>query len=167
MTTKIAIIIQGGNDKFLAPVREWLSPRFEVREINGNDTEAIQNALAWADLTWVEWVQDVAVLVSQMERRGKLVMRLHSFEAYTSLPAEVAWQNVDALMVVSPHVTDILKLRIPDIEDRTTVFVMPNCIDTDSFVIPANKLRTARSLCRPVTPYQELAAGIAVLCCRA
>jgi len=144
MTTKIAIIIQGGNDKFLAPVREWLSPRFEVREINGNDIEAIHKALAWADLTWIEWVQDLAVQVSKMERRGKLVMRLHSFEAYTSLPTEVVWENVDALTVVSPHITDILKLRIPKIEERTTVFVLPNCIDTGNFTIPTDKPRSGK-----------------------
>ncbi len=139
MTKKIAFIIQGGTDKFLAPVRNWVSDRFEFREINGSDTDGVNNALEWADLTWVEWVQDAAVRVSHLKRRGKLIMRLHGFEAYTSLPADVAWQNVDALMVVSQHMTDILRLRIPDIEQRTEVFVLPNGVDTTLFNAPKKK----------------------------
>jgi len=144
MTKKIAILVQGGNDKFLAPIRDWFEARFEVRVIKGKNQNKIQDALNWADLTWVEWVQKLAVDVSKMERRGKLVMRLHSFEAYTSLPSMVDWQNVDALAVVAPHVTEILKLRISDLTERTKVFVLPNCIDTDRFDIPANKERTGR-----------------------
>ena len=144
MTKNIALIVQGNNDTFLPPVRAWFSSRFTVREISGDDTEGIREALAWADLTWVEWVQDVAVDVSKMARRGKLIMRLHSFEAYTSLPAAVDWRNVDALMVVSPHVADILSLRVPDIAEQTTLFVLPNCVDTDRFILPEAKTRTGK-----------------------
>ncbi len=144
MTKKIAILVQGGNDKFLAPIRDWFESRFEVRVIKGNNRDKIQEALNWADLTWVEWVQKLAVDVSKMERKGKLVMRLHSFEAYTSLPSLVDWQNVDALVLVAPHVTDILRLRISDITDLTTIFILPNCIDTDQFDIPANKQKTGK-----------------------
>jgi len=144
MTKKIAILVQGGNDKFLALIRDWFEKRYEVRVIKGNNREKIREALSWADLTWVEWVQDLAVDVSKMPRKGKLVMRLHSFEAYTSLPSLVAWQNVDALIVVAPHVIDVLRLRIPDLADLAQIFVLPNCIDTDRFDIPANKTRTGR-----------------------
>lgn len=144
MTTKVAIIIQGGNDKFLAPIRDFFSNGYEVREILDNNTDTIREALAWADITWVEWVQGVAVDVSQMERRGKLIMRMHSFEAYTSLPGDVVWENVDVLTVVSPYITELLKLRYPDIEARTNVFVLPNCIDTNRFQLPANKTRTGK-----------------------
>jgi glycosyltransferase involved in cell wall biosynthesis len=144
MTKKIAIIVQGGNDKFLAPIRDWFESRFEVRIIKGNNRDKIQEALNWADLTWVEWVQKVAVDVSKMERKGKLVMRLHSFEAYTSLPAMVHWQKVDALLVVAPHVVDILSLRIANITDLTKIFILPNCIDTDKFTIPASKQKTGK-----------------------
>ncbi|WP_319471428.1 glycosyltransferase family 4 protein [uncultured Pseudodesulfovibrio sp.] len=144
MTKKIAFIIQGGTDKFLAPVRNWVSDRFAFREINGSDTDGIHDALEWADLTWVEWVQDAAVRVSRLKRRGKLVMRMHGFEAYTSLPADVAWQNVDAFMVVSHHMTDILRLRIPDIEQHTEVFVLPNGVDTTQFNAPKDKTTTGK-----------------------
>jgi len=144
MTQKIAFIIQGGNDKFLPPIRQWFDDRFEVRQVNSSNIDTIQEALSWADLTWVEWVQDTAVAVSKMERRGKLIMRLHSFEAYTSLPVNVAWQNVDALAVVAPHVTEILSLRVPDIRERTNVFVLPNGIDMDRFTMPENKQRTGK-----------------------
>lgn len=144
MTKKIALIVQGNNAKFLAPVRQWFSDRYEVREVSGADEPGIREALDWADLTWVEWVQDVAVAVSKMARCGRLVMRLHSFEAYTSQPADVVWQNVDALLVVAPHVTDILSLRVPDIEKRTTVFVLPNGIDTERFSLSADTARTGR-----------------------
>lgn len=144
MTKKIAIIVQGGNDKFLAPIRDWFEAGFEVKVIKGKNMSKVQAALDWADLTWVEWVQKMAVDISKMERKGKLVMRLHSFEAYTSLPSLVDWRNVDALMVVAPHVTEILKLRISDLEQLTEVFVLPNCIDFDRFDIPAGKIKTGK-----------------------
>ncbi|QGY38741.1 glycosyltransferase [Pseudodesulfovibrio cashew] len=144
MTAKIAILIQGGNDAFLPPLRAWFRDRFEIREYLSPDSEDLREALAWADLTWVEWVQDTAVAASGMERRGKLVMRLHSFEAYTSQVEAVDWQSVDALAVVAPHVTDILSLRVPDIRERTEVFVLPNGVDTDRFTIPERKTATGK-----------------------
>lgn len=141
---KVALVVQGGNDKFLAPIRDWFKDRFEVRQIHSDDRGAVREALAWADLTWVEWVQDAAVEIANMDRRGKLVMRLHSFEAYTSLPSLVVWQNVDALVVVAPHMTEILSLQVPNVRERTTPFVLPNGVDTDRFALPAGKTPTGK-----------------------
>ncbi|WP_243547274.1 glycosyltransferase [Pseudodesulfovibrio tunisiensis] len=144
MSKKIALLVQGGNGKFLSPVRDWFSRDCEVREFASPDTETLREALAWADLTWIEWVQDLAAEASRMKRRGKLVARLHSFEAYTPGPTRVLWQNVDALCVVAPHVTEILKIRMPDLESRTRVVVLPNGVDMKRFTLKRDFARTGK-----------------------
>lgn len=148
MQKQIAFVVQGGNAKFLDPVLTWATERFggfsRLDWRGEGDREALGRTLEQADLTWVEWVQDAAIAASILPRKGKLVLRLHSFEAYTSLPALVEWERVDALMVVAPHVTEILKLGTPDLPGLVRVAVVPNGVDLARYTLRKNPARTGR-----------------------
>lgn len=148
MQKQMAFVVQGGTDKFLHPVLDWARDRlggFSRLDWRGEgDREALGRTLAEADLTWVEWVQDAAVHAARLPRKGKLVLRLHSFEAYTSLPTLVDWERVDALLVVAPHVTEILKLSLPDLESRVRVVVVPNGVDMARYALRKPRPKTGR-----------------------
>lgn len=148
MQKQIAFLAQGNNTKFLGPVADWARERHLVRvpalALDGSDEALVREVLEFSDLTWVEWVQDLAVLAAALPRRGKLVLRVHSFEAYTSLPARVPWERVDALVVVAPHVTEILRLGIADLTERVRVVVVPNGVDLGRFRLRRKPVGTGR-----------------------
>ncbi|MDD4952144.1 MAG: glycosyltransferase family 4 protein [Desulfovibrionaceae bacterium] len=144
MSKRVAILVQGGNDKFLGPIYAWLNERHEVRVLDAPGPDELARALDWADLAWVEWVQDLAAQASRLPRRGRLVMRLHSFEAYTAWPGQVAWENVDRLAVVAAHVAEIVKIQVPDLAERVRVSVLPNGVDLERFGPGRKRERTGK-----------------------
>ena len=128
---KIGFIVQDDNQKFLKNIIEYLELTHEVRTCF---TESgLQALLDWADLVWVEWVEELAVKVSRMSRNGKLVLRLNCHEAHTSIPSKVAWENVDRLFVVSESVLKVLKLRVADLEKRVQVDILHSGVDMTRF----------------------------------
>ena len=89
---------------------------------------ALQQELADANIVWVEWCQRAAVLVSLLDLADRrLVIRLHSFEAFTVFPQLVDPSAVDALVTVSPTFERLVKAVTPDLGERTTY--VPNAID--------------------------------------
>lgn len=82
------------------------------------------------DMIFCEWCDDVAVLVSRQKFKGRLVIRLRSYEAFTQFPAQVDWSRVDSLVFVSNHVRDYVlgkfNIKCPN-------FVIPNGIDIGRF----------------------------------
>jgi glycosyltransferase involved in cell wall biosynthesis len=89
---------------------------------------ALHQELAGADIVWVEWCQRAAVLVSLLDLAPRrIVIRLHSFEAFTVFPHLVDPSSVDALVTVSPTFRKLIGVLTPDLDDRTTF--VPNAID--------------------------------------
>ena len=93
------------------------------------------------DLLWIEWCDTAAVNITRMPRFAPTIVRLHSFEAFVSWPAEVDWRKVDALVFVAEHVREWVREQhgIPD--DVRTV-VIPNGLDFSRFYpVPNGKPR--------------------------
>lgn len=93
---------------------------------------ALEERIGDADVVWVEWCQRAAVLVTQLSLSGRPVMvRLHSFEAFTVFPHLVDPSRVDALVVVSPAMAALVEAVVPTLRDR--LHVLPNAIDPGPF----------------------------------
>jgi glycosyltransferase involved in cell wall biosynthesis len=93
------------------------------------------------DTVFCEWCCENAVWHSANKRPGsKLILRLHRFEAFRDFPARVAWDNVDALIVVSEWFRDRMVAR-HDV-DPARIHVMPQYIDWQALDRP--KLPEAR-----------------------
>ncbi len=72
------------------------------------DGEALQRAMDRADLTWFEWCDGIlAYAARNLRKHGRVVCRLHSYEAFNETPAAVDWSFVDHLVFVAPHIQDI------------------------------------------------------------
>jgi glycosyltransferase involved in cell wall biosynthesis len=129
--------VKGERDSFLAPLLPALRRAYDVRFVSAGPGEALAEAIAWADIVWLEWCWDHAVWAT---REGGLagkrcVVRLHSIEALqTDYPARMDWTRVDRLVTVSDDIAETLRERFPATPDA---LVIPNGIDMERFAAGA------------------------------
>jgi glycosyltransferase involved in cell wall biosynthesis len=82
-------------------------PRNDRRVAPQTEARLARDAMAWADTVFVEWCDGNAAWVSRhIPRAKRLIIRLHSSEIGTAWPAQVAWENVDAIIFVADHVRE-------------------------------------------------------------
>jgi glycosyltransferase involved in cell wall biosynthesis len=128
--------VKGRDDTFLVPLIPALEQQYDVRFISTAPGPALAEAIAWADIVWLEWCWDHAVWATTSDcLTGKrCVIRLHSIEALqTGFPAQVDWSKVDRLITVGEDITDILLSNNPAIAEHVQPTIIPNGIDLDRF----------------------------------
>ncbi|HET6569075.1 MAG TPA: FkbM family methyltransferase [Rhodothermales bacterium] len=132
---RIAIVC-GPDRKFIQDIETSLTQWHDVRTVYYDkqiDLNLIQQAMDWADVTWFEWCDAGIVHASQKLRKtSKVVCRLHSYEAFTNIPATVNWPFVDTLVFVAPHIEDALKTTLPALTGVPTR-VIYNGVDLSRF----------------------------------
>ena len=121
-------------DSFLNPLLPALRREYDVRFTAAGPGGALAEAIAWADIVWLEWCWDHAVwaTTSGVLRGKPCVVRLHSIEALqTDFPARMDWAQVNCLTTVSDDISETLRTRFPNAPEAV---VIPNGIDMDRFV---------------------------------
>ena len=70
-------------DSFLAPLIPALEQHYDTRFVSLPPGPALAEAIAWADIVWLEWCWDHAVWATRNDvLAGRpCVLRLHSIEA--------------------------------------------------------------------------------------
>lgn len=129
----LALICQPKTDSFIYEQLKTFSKRHIVRRFN-EYSAAIDE---WADVIWVEWATDDAIITSHETKVPKIV-RMHRFEAYENAITQIAWDNVDVLVVSSPGVLSVAERRAPGIR-KTRVRLMPVGIDIDTFPLQTHQ----------------------------
>ena len=110
----------------------------EAQELFGPD-------LAWADTVFVDWCAVPAGLLSLVDPGPtRVVVRLHSFEAFTWWPHLVDFSRVDDLVFVSAHLRDLVVAAVPRLSgpDAPRLHVLTNAMDLRAY--PAEKTPDAR-----------------------
>ena len=95
--------------------------------------------LDWADVVFVEWATALAALVSRIDHPGaRVVVRLHSYEAFSMWPHMTNWSNIDDVIFVSDHLRDFAQKAIPGLSEpgAPRLHVIPNAMDLKKFVCP-------------------------------
>ncbi len=108
--------VKGREDSFLVPLIPALARVYDIRFISEGPGASLAEAIAWADIVWLEWCWDHAVWATNSGVLGArpCVLRLHSIEALqTDFPARVDWSHVDCLMMVGEDIADILPRVCP------------------------------------------------------
>jgi glycosyltransferase involved in cell wall biosynthesis len=134
--------------KFFSRILEHLQalPDAEVRidhwpSLGKQDLAASRRLRDWADVIICEWCGPNAVWYSQNRRADqRLVVRLHRFELYRSWPREVAIDQVDRVICVSPSYGSLTRTFTGWPSNKVTV--VPNYVDTAALDRP--KLEGAR-----------------------
>ena len=128
--------IKGRDNTFLAPLIPALERHHEVRFLSTAPGPVLADAIAWADIVWLEWCWDHAVWATTSGcLMGKpCVVRLHSIEALqTDFPARMDWSQVNRLITVGEDITDCLTSIVPAILNHVRPDIIPNGIDMDRF----------------------------------
>lgn len=135
-TERVAFLTLPGLDHFVADIVASLRGRFQARAFLIETGEALQEAVAWADILWFEfcWPPFPHILNQLAPIAKKKVVRLHAVEAiHTDHVNAVAWETVSALIVVSDGMRRIVRERAPGIAERTALVTLYNGVNLDRF----------------------------------
>ncbi len=95
-----------------------------------NSNAYCKKLLDWADIIFVEWCDYAAVWTSfYCPPEKRLIVRLHSFEAYAKFPHFVNWANVDVLLTVATHIKTFLLEQIDIEKIGVEMATLPNFND--------------------------------------
>lgn len=88
----------------------------------GAATERVESRLRehldWADVLFMEWCTPPAVLLNLIDPRStRVVLRLHSYEAFSPWPHLLDFSRIDDLLFVSEHVRDLAGAAFPGLQE--------------------------------------------------
>lgn len=130
---KITFFVKQGLDKFINDIINWLSKEYDTKKVIVTDYKQIDEEMEWADICWFEWCDELVIYGSRKKPLNKkLICRIHSYEAFTSYPSLVRWENVDQTIFVAEHIRNTLLKQAPLLNREKTV-VIPNGVNTDKF----------------------------------
>lgn len=134
----------GGHLDHVVPA---LQQKYHVNYLKTTDLETARQAIRSADVVWLEWASQLTAAVTQHvpELRHKpVICRLHGFEVFTQLPAQIQWDVVDKLVFVANHKRDLFHQRFPKAD--VSEMVIRNGVNIDKFAIPEKKQNTKNLL---------------------
>ena len=101
--------------------------------------ELFREHLDWADVVLVEWCTALAALLTQIDPRDtRIVVRMHSYEAFTLWPHLMDMSRVDDMVFVSEHLRDLAVAAIPGLqgESAPALHAITNAVDLQRCVRP-------------------------------
>lgn len=109
------------------------------REFGRQAEELLRPHLDWADTVFVDWCLGPAALLTAVDPgTTRIVVRLHSAEAFSPWPYLVDFSRVDDLVFVGAHLRDLTLATVPQLkwDPDPRVHVIHNAMDLASFVRP-------------------------------
>ncbi|CAM5542224.1 glycosyltransferase family 1 protein [Streptomyces pilosus] len=95
--------------------------------------------LDWADTVFLEWAAGPASMLTTIDPGdARIVVRLHSYEAFTRWPHQTDFSRIDDLVFVAPHVRDLTTSLVPQLrgERAPRLHVLHNAMDLSGFARP-------------------------------
>lgn len=108
-----------GESSYGAKIEEWLRPHLD-----------------WADTVFVDWCQATAALFTLHDPgTARIIVRLHSFEAFNFWPHLVDFSRVDDVVFVSEHLKDLSTAVLPQLTeaDGPRLHVIDNAMDLQRY----------------------------------
>ncbi|GAB1693952.1 glycosyltransferase family 1 protein [Krasilnikovia sp. M28-CT-15] len=122
-----------------------LRPRFVEHQLRGTSpygdmfARLLQPHLEWADTVFVEWCTGAAAAVTLVDPGStRIIVRLHSFEAFTEVPHLIDYSRVDDMIYVSDHLRDFVQAAVPRLRAPAAprAHVLPNAMDLRPYARP-------------------------------
>ncbi|MEU5717480.1 glycosyltransferase family 1 protein [Streptomyces sp. NPDC020403] len=95
--------------------------------------------LDWADTVFLDWSVGPAAMLTTIDPGDtRIVVRLHSYEAFTRWPHMTDFSRIDDLIFVAPHVRDLVTSLVPQLRGDTAprMHVLDNAMELSGFVRP-------------------------------
>ncbi|MGH8774639.1 MAG: glycosyltransferase [Jiangellaceae bacterium] len=99
--------------------------------------EADEELLRWPDTVFVDWCDNAAMwALLHVPPHVRLVVRLHSIEAFSHQPHMMDWSRVSDLIFVGQHVRDFMLRAVPTMARVGRIHVIPNEMRLGRFALP-------------------------------
>ena len=130
--------LTASSDTFFKDFIPHLKEDFEVKVWYRETFETCCQILHDTDIAWFEWCDQFTENMMRSAKFCKYVVRLHSYEFFTPVPAQVDWSKVDKLVFVSKVLRDFSVQKFQNIPRNICEYI-PNGVDTDKYQIPDGK----------------------------
>jgi len=124
------------HQSFLTDIMKSFSGQNEIRVFQGQSRDEMRDMMGWADIAWFEWCDRLLIEATRLPKTCRILCRLHSYEVFTDMPAQVNWDRVDHLLFVNESVRELFQQQI-DISIETSV--IHNGLDLRRYTIPEDK----------------------------
>lgn len=120
-------------------LREAALPQLDGQSSNKIQGDAFdiglfKRLLDWADVIFVEWCEWAAVWLSDyLPTTKRLIIRLHSYEAFSATPHFINWANVDSIVFVADHIRRFFNVQLGERLEQTAQLVIDNIRDLSAF----------------------------------
>ncbi|MFB8351896.1 glycosyltransferase family 1 protein [Streptomyces niveus] len=124
----------------------WAARRILADRLAGGSTDyqeeverLIRPHLDWADTVFIDWSVGPAAMFTTIDPGDtRVVLRLHSYEAFTRWPHMTDFSRVDDMVFVAPHVRDLVTSLTPQLrgEQAPRTHVLDNAMDLTAFRRP-------------------------------
>jgi Tfp pilus assembly protein PilF len=132
----LKIAFFSSQDSFADAILKHLSTNNQIMRFKGNSTSQIAELMQWADIAWFEWCDQLLIEATKLRKTCKIICRLHSYEAFTNMPAHVVWSKVDKLILVNQNVAQVLD-QLHNI--HVDIEIINNGVDLEKFTVPESK----------------------------
>ena len=98
---KLAVFCLPGLDTFVRDVAQDLTSIAEVRICASVQPKEIEPILAWAEIVWIEFANELAVSMIHpqvLKPDQYAIVRLHSYEALSGFHHQIRWDRVNKLV---------------------------------------------------------------------
>ncbi|WOX24401.1 glycosyltransferase [Streptomyces solicathayae] len=106
----------------------------------GKELEAaLRPHLDWADTVFIDWCAMAAAVFTLVDPADtRIVVRLHSYEAFSLWPHIVDFSRVDDLIFVSEHLRDMCVAAVPALKEKGAprLHVVDNAVELAPFARP-------------------------------
>ncbi|MFE7457995.1 glycosyltransferase family 1 protein [Streptomyces sp. NPDC057554] len=95
--------------------------------------------LDWADTVFLDWSVGPAAMLTTIDPGDtRIVVRLHSYEAFTLWPHMTDFSKVDDLVFVAAHVEDLVTSLVPQLREASAprTHVLDNAMELTGFLRP-------------------------------
>lgn len=126
---RIGIVCLPGLESFLPAIVKHLEKTYTVKTCYNRTISEIEAVVEWADIVWIEWCNELAIeMTNKMPvlAEKKVIIRLHSYEAFSNYVQAAKWSMIDSVIFVAAHIRDIVLKSIPRLSELVDIHVVHN-----------------------------------------
>jgi len=118
----------------LGRMAESIGQYFEVRLSDGPTDDGVSELMEWSDISWFESCPDLAIKASDGAGACRNIVGINSCDTNEQWLEQMNWANIDTLVIAGNSIVkDALLRRVPGLENKTSVAVVPCGVNIDKF----------------------------------
>lgn len=135
------ILVVARHQMFVKPLFESLQASNETLLLNGDSPERIAAGLAWADVAWFDWTDELLAFATHQKKSCPIIARCHSYEVFTEMPSQVDWSKVATVVFVNHSVRELFQQTV---KTPVRTEVIANGLNLEAFRSQPKKQQTKK-----------------------